>query len=74
MRKGGLSGAEPAESDDRPFLSPPDLSSTIVSLQFHGPGREALSPLLITVNSETVDWTRLSASVAVARSGLRFNF
>ena len=42
-------------------LPPDDLSSTIVSIQFHGPESESLGPLLITVNSETVDWTRLRA-------------
>ncbi len=42
-------------------LPPDELSSTIVSIQFQGPGREPLGPLLITVNSETVDWKRLRA-------------
>ena len=42
-------------------LPPDDLSSTIVSTQFHRPGRGYLGRLLITVNSETVDWQRLRA-------------
>ncbi len=42
-------------------LSPDELSTTIVRVDYHGPQNESLSALLFTVNGKEVDWNRLRA-------------
>ena len=42
-------------------LSPDELSTTIVRVDYHGPQDESLPALLFTVNGKEVDWNRLRA-------------
>jgi hypothetical protein len=42
-------------------LSPDELSTTIVRIDYHGPQDESLPALLFTVNGKEVDWNRLRA-------------